>query len=54
MSWCKLEVEVTSAKCISSALAQSRQDVPSMVVAAISLKTAINAQAQFSFPILPV
>lgn len=46
VSWCKLELEIGTSKNISSATAQARQDTPPMVVAALSLKIAVNAQVK--------
>lgn len=47
MSWCKLEVEVSSPKSIITSAAESQnQEVPPLVVAAINLKTRFNAQVK--------
>ena len=48
VSWCKLELEVSSSKNISSAPAQSRQDTPPLAVAALNLKIAVNPQVHTS------
>ncbi|KAL3140237.1 hypothetical protein ABBQ38_004511 [Trebouxia sp. C0009 RCD-2024] len=46
VSWCKLEVEVTTPKSVMMASAEGQpQDVPPLVVAALNLKTRFNAQA---------
>ena len=45
VSWCKVEVEVTTPKSVMMASAESQpQDVPPLVVAALNLKTRFNAQ----------
>ena len=45
VSWCKLEVEVTTPKSIMMASAEGpSQEVPPLVVAALNLKTRFNAQ----------
>ena len=45
VSWCKLEVEVTTPKSVMMASAEGQpQDVPPLVVAALNLKTRFNAQ----------
>ena len=45
VSWCKLEVELTTPKSVLMASAEGQpQDVPPLVVAALNLKTRFNAQ----------
>ena len=45
VSWCKLEVELTTPKSVMMASAEGQpQDVPPLVVAALNLKTRFNAQ----------
>lgn len=49
VSWCKLEVEVTTPKSVMMASAEGQpQDVPPLVVAALNLKTRFNAQVPAS------
>jgi len=45
VSWCKLEVELTTPKSVLMASADGQpQNVPPLVVAALNLKTRFNAQ----------
>ena len=51
MSWCKLEVEVTTPKGLLTASAEGQpQEVPPLVVAALNLKTRFNAQVCYPTP----
>ena len=54
VSWCKLEVEVTTPKSVMMASAEGQpQEVPPLVVAALNLKTRFNAQVPCSHICLP-
>lgn len=44
VSWCKLEVEVSTPKSITTSAEGQNQEVPPLVVAALNLKTRFNAQ----------
>lgn len=45
VSWCKLEIQLTTPKSVLMASAEGQpQDVPPLVVAALNLKTRFNAQ----------
>lgn len=49
VSWCKLEVEMTTPKSVFMASAEGQpQDMPPLVVAALNLKTRFNAQVAAS------
>lgn len=51
VSWCKLEVELTSPKAISTGVADlAKRDAPPLVVAALNLKTVLQAKVGLQQP----
>jgi len=47
VSWCKLEVELASPKAVAAGAAElAQRDPPPLVVAALNLKTVLQAKAR--------
>ena len=45
MSWCKLEVELTTPKAVAAGAAElAKRDAPPLVAAALNLKTVLQAK----------